>query len=196
MAKTVPPPERMVEAALEIADRTAWGSLRLHDVAARLRISLADVRRHFRDQDAIADAWFAAADAAMLGRRPPRFRRRPATDRLLTVITAWLDALAPYRRVTGEMLAEKLYPGHPQHNIALVWALSRTVQWVRDAAHLDATGRRKQVEEIGLTALFVATVACWLNDDSESQQRTRTFLANRLAGADRLMARLWPPRED
>ena len=191
MAK--PGPERIVEAALQAAGETSWGALRLRHVAARLGASLADVRRHFRDKDAIADAWLASADAAMLAPRPGRCARLPAAERLGAVIGDWLDALAPHRRVSGEMLAEKLYPGHPHHNLALVFALSRTVQWMRDAAHLDAVGRRKQVEEIGLTALFVATLVFWINDSSEGQQRTRAFLARRLAGADALMARLWPP---
>lgn len=192
MARTTP--ARILDTTLDIADDMGWGRLRLRQVAARLNLSMADIRKHYRDKDAIADAWFARADAAMLAKRGKGFARLPATDRLYRVITAWLDALAPYRGVTGEMLGEKLYPGHPHHNLALVWTLSRTVQWIRDAAHLDATGRRKQVEEIGLTALFAATVFLWLRDDSVGQQRTRTFLADRLADADAAMARLWPPR--
>ncbi len=192
MATTTP--ARILDTALETADDMGWGRLRLRQVAGRLNLSMADIRKHYRDKDAIADAWLARADAAMLAKRGAGFARLPATDRLYRVITAWLDALAPHRRVTGEMLGEKLYPGHPHHNLALIWTLSRTVQWIRDAAHLDAAGRRKQVEEIGLTALFVATVILWLRDESVGQQRTHTFLADRLADADAVMARLWPPR--
>ena len=193
MARTMP--ARILDTTLDIANDMGWGRLRLRQVAARLNVSMADIRKHYRDKDAIADAWFARADAAMLAKRGKGFARLPATDRLYRVITAWLDALAPYRGVTGEMLGEKLYPGHPHHNLALVWTLSRTVQWIRDAAHLDAAGRRKQVEEIGLTALFVATVFLWLHDESVGQQRTRAFLADRLADADAAMARLWPPSQ-
>ena len=89
------------------------------------------------------------------------------------------------------MLATKLYAGHPHHNIALVLALSRTVQWIREAAHLDAGGRRRQIEEIGLTAVFAATVVFWLRDDSDGQIRTRQFLGRGLSGADGLMARMF-----
>ena len=192
MARTTP--ARILDTTLDIADDMGWGRLRLRQVAARLNLSMADIRKHYRDKDAIADAWFARADAAMLAKRGKGFARLSATDRLYRVITAWLDALAPYRGVTGEMLGEKLYPGHPHHTLALVWTLSRTVQWIRDAAHLDAGGRRKQVEEIGLTALFAATVFLWLRDETVGQQRTHAFLANRLADADAAMARLWPPR--
>jgi hypothetical protein len=77
----------------------------------------------------------------------------------------------------------------------MVFDLSRTVQWLRDASGLDARGRRRQLEEIGLTALFVATLRTWLKDGSPNQEKTREWLARRLARADALMARLWPPEE-
>ena len=109
------------------------------------------------------------------------------------MITRWLDALAPHRRIVGEMLRYKFQPAHVHLQAALVVRLSRTVQWVREAARLDAAGRRRQIEEMGLTALFMATVMVWLTDTSEGHQRTRAILERRLASADRLMARLWPP---
>ncbi len=53
--------------------------------------------------------------------------------------------------------------------------------------------RRAQIEEIGLTWLFVATLWVWARDDTLAQQRTRRFLRNRLDHADRLMTCLWGP---
>jgi AcrR family transcriptional regulator len=188
--------DRVVDAALELAEERGWEGVRLYRVADRLGLSLGDVRAHYRDLDAVADAWLGRADRAMLGRRDDAgFAELAPRERLYAVITRWLDTLVGHRRVTGEIFRAKLYPGHPHHNVALVMWLSRTVQWLREAAQLDATGRRRQVEEIGLTALFVATLAVWLGDGSDNQERTRRFLNRRLAASDRLMARLWPPRE-
>ncbi len=56
---------------------------------------------------------------------------------------------------------------------------------------LDAIGRRRQVEEIGLTLLFLATLAVWLGDETPGQEHTRRFLERRLADADQGMARLF-----
>jgi len=81
-----------------------------------------------------------------------------------------------------------MWCAHPHHWVPAIFNLSRTVQWIRDAAMLDARGRQRQVEEIGLTALFLATLRVWLRDDSEEQERTRAFLRKRLENADRLMA--------
>ena len=185
--------DRIVDAAVDEAATTGWAALRLRRVAERLGIPLAEFGHHFRDKDAVADAWLARADEAMLAAGTGDFAALPARERLLRVMMSWLDAMAGHRKVTAEMLGEKLYFGHPHHYAALVLRVSRTVQWIRETAMLDATGRRKQVEEIGLSALFLAAVWRWVNDDSDGEIETRTFLALRLAQADGLMARLWPP---
>jgi AcrR family transcriptional regulator len=192
--RRTPTAARIVDAAVVLAEERGWGAVRLREVAARLDVPLADLRHHFRDKDAVADAWLARADAAMLAPAEPGFAELPARERLFRVVCRWLDALAPHRRVTAEMLAEKRYLGHPHHNLALVLWLSRTVQWIREAALLDAGGRRRQVEEIGLSALFVLTVMAWTGDESPGQTRTRRFLANRLGEAERAALRLWPER--
>ncbi len=192
-------PARILETALAMAEERGWGSLRLRDVAARLDISLAELQSHYRDQDAIANAWFSRALAAMLA--PPRqgFASLPAEERLFLALMRWFDALAPHRAVTAEMISEKLHLPHAHHWVPMIFDLSRTIQWLREAALLDAGGRRRQLEEIGLTALFLATLAVWRRDESRGQERTRAFLKRRLSRADRTMVRLWgahpPPAE-
>ncbi len=182
---------RIVDAAIELAEEIGWDAVRLRLVAERLGVPLAEVFAHYRDLDAVADAWFGRAWEAMLAPPPRGFAKWPARERLHLVMMRWFDALAPHREVSGEMLAAKLYPSHPHHWVPMVFNLSRSVQWLREAALLDATGRRRQMEEVGLTALFLATLALWLHDESANQERTRAFLRHRLEGADRAMVRLW-----
>jgi AcrR family transcriptional regulator len=182
--------ETIVDATLDLAGEVSWDGVRLHRVAQRLDVSLADIAGHYRDLDAIADAWFIRARDAMAAPQSPGFADLSARQRLHSVIMRWFDALSPHRRVTGQMIATKLYPSHPHHWVPLIFNLSRTIQWVRDAALLDATGRQRQIEEIGLSALFLATAAVWLRDGSADQEETRQFLHRRLAAADSLMDRI------
>lgn len=181
--------ERIVETALDEAERTGWPSLRLHRVAARLELSLSELYRHFVDADAIAEAWLSRADRAMLARRGRAFARRAPAVRLEETLLAWLDALSRHRAVTRSILLDKLYPGHPHHLAALVFRLSRTVQWWREASLLDGGPPRRQIEEIALTWLFVATIGVWANDASPGQQATRRFLKGALGAANTLVAR-------
>ena len=182
--------EKILEAALALAEEESWDSLRLRRVAERLDLTMAEVARHYRDLDALADAWFGRARAAMLAPPPEGFAELAAQERLHLVLMRWFDALAEHRTVTGQMLSTKLYPSHPHHWVPMVFNLSRTIHWLRDAAGLDAGGRRRQIEEVGLTGLFLATLAVWVRDESEGQERTRIFLARNLERADRVLGRL------
>ncbi len=183
--------ERIVDATIALAEEVGWEGVRLRNVAERLGVSLADVVEHYRDLDAVADAWFRRAWAAMLAPTPEGFDALPAQERVHLVMMRWFDALAPHRRVACQIVCAKLYPEHVHYWVPLVFNLSRTIQWVRDVAILDAGTPRRQMEEIGLTCLFLATLAVWLRDETANQQRTREFLRNGLARADRLMAAIW-----
>ena len=194
MARARPLAERILDAALERADAAGWQRLRLYQIAAQLGVGLDKVYACYRDVDAVGEALLARADAAMLALAgEPGFAEQPAQQRIYAAMVRWLDTLAPHRRAVGAFLRYKFAPAHVHLQAALVVRLSRTVQWVRETAALDATGRRKDVEEIGLTLVFAAAVIGWIGDDSEDQERTREKLARRLDAADRLMARLWPP---
>ncbi|MGF1639376.1 MAG: hypothetical protein ACFCUO_00340 [Rhodospirillales bacterium] len=178
---------RIVETAIAMAEEEGWDNVRLRRVADAVGITLADLGRHFRDQDAIADAWFGSARAAMLAPLEPDLAALPPRERLKILIWRWFDALAPHREVTVQMLRTKMWPAHPHHWVPMIFNLSRTIQWLRDAAGLDAGGRRRQVEEVGLSGLFLATLAVWARDDTLGQERTRRFLDRRLAHAELLM---------
>ncbi|NKB59892.1 MAG: TetR/AcrR family transcriptional regulator [Alphaproteobacteria bacterium] len=186
--------ERVVDAAIELAETVGWSAVRLRAVAEQLGIPLAELQTHYRDLDGVADAWFVHAWQTMLAPPPDDFAQWPAADRLHFVLMRWFDALAKHREVTHQMLSEKTYLSHPHHWVPMIFNLSRTIQWVREAALLDAGGRRRQVEEVGLTAVFLATLAVWRRDDSDNQDRTRDFLRRRLARADRTLAALFRRR--
>ena len=184
----------IVETALDLAEELGWPAVRLHEVAARLKIPMSELLSLYRDKDAIADAWFGRATAAMLAAPPSGFETQPPEARLHFLIMRWFDTLAGHREVTGQMVREKLHLPHPHHWVPMIFNLSRTIQWLRDAARLEAEGRRRQAEEVGLSALFLATFRVWLNDESTDQTHTREYLTSRLDRADRLLARLWRPR--
>jgi AcrR family transcriptional regulator len=192
--------ERIIEATLDLADRIGWGQVRLYDVARLLKLGPGEIRRHFRDLDAIGDAWLMQAEIAMLkGGNNPRFAELPARARLEQSLSAFLNTLSAHRPATAGLLRAKLYFGHPHHQIGLVLWVSRTVQWWREAAKLanDSGGpvrgdRRRRAEEIGLTGIFLATLWFWTRDSSTGFSATHHFLARQLAGAEILIGRAFP----
>ena len=182
--------DRIVDAALDLAEEHGWANLRLYQVAERAGVPLAALGAEFRDQNALANAWFARALHALERMPPEALAGQPAPERLHLVIMRWFDALAPHREVTGQMLRTKLYPSHPQHWVPLIFDLSRLVHWFLDAARIASTGRARRLAEIGLTAVFLASLRVWLRDESADGERTRVYLQRRLDAADRWLTRL------
>jgi AcrR family transcriptional regulator len=186
MAEPDPLRDRILDAAIALAEETGWYDLRLHVVAERLDLPLTAVLERFRDADAIADAWFERALRAMLREPEPGFDAQPPSARVHAVLMRWLDAQAAHRRAVGAMIRAKLHPSHPHHWVPMVFSLSRLVHWVLEAARLDARGLPRQAEEVGLTLLVLRTLPLWLRDHSPEQRRTREFLRHSLGWLDRL----------
>lgn len=168
--------ERVVDAALALGRELGWENVRLHLVADRLGVPLAEIARLFRDQDAIANAWFERALRAVVTVPADEPADLPPRERLYRAIVRWLDALAPWRDVTGAMLRLKLHPSHPHHWVPMAFDLSRLIHWFLDAARVPGRGIERALQEVATTALFLATLAVWLRDGSPGQERAKAFL--------------------
>lgn len=183
---------RILDAALELGERRGWDAVHLHEIADALDVGIAEIARHYAHKDALVEAWFDRADAALLAAPlSPGWLELGPRERLHRAILSWLGALAPHRRLTATMLRYKFQPEHPHLQVQGLLRISRTVQWIREAARLPSVGWRRELEEVALTTMFLATFACWLGDDSAGSERTRALLDRMLANAERI-ARLAP----
>ncbi|WP_439682597.1 TetR family transcriptional regulator [Cupriavidus oxalaticus] len=178
---------RILEATLRLGERSGWDALHLHDVADDMGIGLDEIQRHYRQKDDVAEAWFERADLALV-----RVSAREGwgalshRERLEQAILAWLGALAPHRQLTAQMLRYKLQPEHVHLQVQGLLHISRTVQWLREAARLPESGWRREVGEVVLTGIFLSTFGYWLRDGSPDARRTRAWLDRRLRCAERL----------
>jgi AcrR family transcriptional regulator len=176
----------ILDAALELGEQRGWDAVHVYDVAQAMGVALADIARHYGDKDALGDAWFDRADAAMLAmEQSAGWMDLAPRQRLHQAICAWLDALAPHRGLSAEMLLYKFQPEHLHLQVLGVVRISRTVQWIREVARLPAVGWRRELEEAALTSIYLATFARWLADGSDGSQRTRAFLDGLLSVAER-----------
>ena len=187
--------KRVVEAALAIAEERGWDQVRLHEIAERTGVGLAEIGRQFRDVDAVANAWFGEARQAMLATPPAALEGQPADARIAVVFGRWLDHLAPHRAVAGEINRLKLHPSHPHHWVPMIFDLSRLVHDLLDVARVEGAGRLRQGQEIGLTLIVLGTLRDWLRDTSPGQERSKVRLRHRLAGSGRLVRLVKGTRE-
>ncbi len=169
--------DAVLDAALALAQERGWSEIHLYEIADRAELPLAEIGRLFPDKDAVGNRLFARAGSVMLGlREDAGFRALPAQERIYRAITTWFAALGPHRATARDILFYKLAPAHLHHQAALVVALSRTVQWIREAALLTATGRQRRREETRLTLLFAATLLLWFADPAPEPDRVYAFL--------------------
>lgn len=186
--------EKIVDAAVDLAEQSSWEELRLFDVAARLGIDLNDIRQHFSEKEDVIEAWFDRADAAVLeAAAQPGFSAQPARDRLHRLVMTWLDTLSVRRRVTREMIYGRFEPGHVHMQARGLLRVSRTVQWIREGASRDGAYLTRALEETVMTSIYLATFFYWMNDDSAGSSSTRDLLDRLLRGAEMLPAFMFVP---
>lgn len=175
---------QVVDAALKLAERGDWESVRLHQISDHCGIPLSDIHQLFGEKEDLIDAWFDRADQALLkAAQAPGFATKPEAERLESLLMAWLNALAQHRKPTREMIWGKLEPGHLHYQVDGLLRVSRTVQWWREAAGLVTTLPWRAIEEVGLTAIYLATFVHWMRDESEGSRDTQQFLHKRLEQA-------------
>lgn len=182
-----PTADDVLDAALALSDEIGWPQVTAHAIGARLGQVPDVILDHYDDLDGIADAWFRRALAAAAATMADD--TLPFDERLAQVFGRWLEALAPHRQASLDMLRAKLYPSHPHHWVPLVFSLSRLVQWMLDVAGCPASGRRRQATEIAVSALVPVTLWRWRRGGDAA---VKAFVANRLSEIERRLDWIWP----
>lgn len=173
--------ETLLDAALQLGAEQGWDALTLHALARHQGLPLAQIQRHFDGKDALAEALFDRAEQALLAAAErPAWRELCETERLQQALAAWFEPLAPHRPLVRAMLGYKLQPEHVHLQVGGVLRVSRTVQWWREAAALEAGGWRRELSEAALTAIYLGMVWRWLRDESPQQQRSFAWLNRQL----------------
>ncbi|MEA3412916.1 MAG: TetR family transcriptional regulator [Pseudomonadota bacterium] len=185
--------QRILDTALELGEHRGWDALHLYEIAETMGMTVADIQRCYPHKDALAEAWFDRAEAALVAMAgTPGWMDLSPRQRLIRTIMSWFDALAAHKGLTAAMLRYKLQPDHVHLQALGLVRVSRTVQWIRETACLPEAGWRRELQEITLTGIYLSTVAHWLRDDSPRATRTRALLDRLLANAERAALQIAP----
>lgn len=175
--------DRVIDAALVLAERRGWRGLTLAEIAAEAGVTLAELYAAFASKTAILAAFARRIDLAVLARDDPEIAEQPVRDRLFDVLMRRFDALTPYRPALRVILREGC--ADPATALCGACALARSMAAMLEAARLDSSGLRGLLRIKGLAAVYLATFRVWLGDDSADQARTMATLDRRLAQAER-----------
>ena len=175
--------ERVVAAALDLGSEGGWKSITLAGIAERAGLTLAQLHGDFPTKGAIAGAFLANIDQAVLAGGPAD-PAEPARDRLFEVLMRRFDALAPHKRALAELAR-----GACAESAAAcaVWPrFMRSMAWMVEAAGLSSSGLGGQVRVSGLALIYLNAFRVWLDDDSKDMAATMAALDKGLRQADRM----------
>ncbi len=177
MFDSTAPRDRIVSAALRLAEGRGWRELSLGEIAREAGIPLAEMRREFQSKGQILAAFSRAVDQAVIEKFPAPGTDAPR-DRLFDVLITRFEAMQPYkaaiRRIRGD-LGRSFGAALAQLRPAL-----KSQYWMLAAAGIDGEGGRGLMRVQGLLAIYARVFPVWLDDDDPGLARTMAVLDRRL----------------
>jgi ubiquinone biosynthesis protein COQ9 len=157
-----------------------WNAKAVESAAAALSIDPAIAALVFTSKTEMIDAWFGSIDAAMNTALPPdRLAPLKIRERITALVEARLAIVAPNKEALRRALAILAMPG----NIPLAGRLGwRAADIMWRAAGDSATDYNHYSKRAILGSVYAATLAIFIDDESEGYSDTRAFLARRIEG--------------
>ncbi len=176
--------DRIVAAALRLAERRGWRDLSLGEIAAEAGVPLVELRKEFQSKAQILAAFSRAIDFAVLEKFPAP-GADVARDRLFDVLLTRFELMQPYkaaiRRIredVGASLGELLAQMRP--------AL-KSQYWMLAAAGISGEGGTGFMRVQGLLSIYGRVFSIWLDDDDPGMARTMAALDRRLRRGESVM---------
>jgi ubiquinone biosynthesis protein COQ9 len=171
--------EALAPAIAANAGFDGWSRAALDMAADQLAVDREVARLAFPGGAAdMIDAWFAHVDRRMAERLPPEtLAAMKIRERIAALVEARLAIARPDKDALRRALAILAMPQHLAHGARLGWRAADTM-W--RLAGDTATDYNHYTKRTLLAGIYGATVAVWLNDESEDEAETRAFLARRI----------------
>ncbi len=176
--------ERIIAAALRLAETRGWRDLSLGEIAAEAGVPLVEFRKEFQSKGQILSAFSRAVDLAVIEKFPAP-GPDVARDRLFDVLLTRFEVMQPYRAAirriredVGSSLGESLAQMRP--------AL-KSQYWMLAAAGISGEGGTGLVRVQGLLSIYSRVFSIWLEDDDPGMARTMAALDRRLRRGESVM---------
>ncbi len=184
--------DRLVDAMLDLAAARGWRALGLADIAQAAGVPFAELYPAYPSKASILVAFIRRVDRQVLA-APFKFAPEDSQrDRLFEVLMRRFDALQPHREAVRGIRRDLTRA--PAEGAAYLPILCRSMAWMLEAADVSSDGPVGQLKALGLTGVWLRTLAAWLDDDTTDLARTMAALDRNLGRAGRC-ARILFPRE-
>lgn len=175
MLEGTEPRERIISAALRLAETRSWRDLSLGEIAAEAGIPLLEFRHAFQSKAQVLAAFSRLVDKEVLKKFAAPGKDVPR-DRLFDVILTRLETLQPYKAALRRIAEDAtLTQALSQAGPAL-----KSQYWMLAAAGISGEGGLGLLRVRGLLAIYSRIFAIWLDDDDPGMARTMAALDRRL----------------
>ena len=173
---------RILEAALELFRTQGYDKTTMRDVAARAGVATGAAYYYFESKDAIVQAFYAQASAAMQPLLEAAVTgQKTLENRLKAILGAKLDYFAPHRSVLRALLRNGADPEHPLSPFSEQTKPIRDgdIAWfARILVDCGVNVPRDLAPELPsvLWLYQMGVIFFWVTDGSEDQARTRKLV--------------------
>jgi AcrR family transcriptional regulator len=174
------PVDRLIDAALTLAERQGWRRTGLAEIAAEAGLPLDQAYAACPTKLGLLARFHRRIDRAALAGAVEA--GEASRDRLFDTLMRRFDALAPHRGALRSMLRDSL--GDPAALLGLP-ALVCSMGWMLERAGLSAAGWRGRMRAHLLAGLYMSVLRVFLEDDSADLAKTMAALDRGLRGAER-----------
>jgi ubiquinone biosynthesis protein COQ9 len=174
-----------------------WTDAALANAAQELRLDPAHARLAIPDGAiGMIDAWYASIDARLAADFPPeRIAAMKIRERIGALVLARLAIARPHKQAVRSALAILAQPRSMTTAARLGWRAADVMWRIAGDTAADFNHYTKRVT---LSAVYGSTLLAWLDDESEGEADTRSFLARRIDNVmqfEKLKAQIKPDPE-
>jgi ubiquinone biosynthesis protein COQ9 len=169
----------LVASAFRIAGEQGWHKVNAIAAARAAELSVTEARARFPAGASILLKFGRLADQAALRDVPVEGTVR---DRLFDLLMQRFDFLQAHR--AGVLALLRSLPGDPLTAMLLTCSTRRSMRWMLQAAGVDATGPRGDLQTHGLLAIWLWAVRAWERDKSEDLSSTMAAVDSGLQRAE------------
>lgn len=173
--------ERIIATALMLAADKGWRNVTLSGIAARARLSLAEVHGAYSSKADIIDGFFHDIDQKTLAAGPVD-ASGSTRDRLFEVLMRRFDAMAPNKEALRAIFRDWL--ADPFYALSIAPRITRSMAWMLEAAGQPAAGLQGAAKAGGLALVYANAFREWLKDDAPDMAKTMAALDKGLARAE------------
>jgi AcrR family transcriptional regulator len=177
------PEQRLITAALALAERQGWRRTGLAAIAAEAGLPLHEAYALHRSKSAILRAFQRRIDAEVLAGASDADKAESARERLFDTLMRRYEALKPHKAAIRAILRDSV--GDPTAIFGFP-ALRHSMAWMLEGSGIALSGCRGRLLLNLVTGLYLAVLRVFLADDSADLGKTMAALDRGLKRGEQL----------